>query len=320
MKMILAAVFLLALLVGLVGQRITVYAQVTDQVAIYRDQIDRAFKDGRFVEALPAAEKWAAMATASASRGRDYASAMGALANVYRHMGRYAEAEPLYLQQLRIANHYDLLSMARAQSALATLYLTQGRFNEAEPLYRGALYSTQKALGDNSPTTFFVERTDPPKDPPEVGVALINLADLYRAQGRHAEAHPLYLRAIAIYEGALLGDRSWVAPGLEGLGVILSACNTASEGEETTEPLSGIAQAFFHAGARSLLVSHWYVDDFAATELTTRVFVHLESSRRPGRAEALRQSMRDLIHNEKCAFCAHPSMWAPFVLVGAEAE
>jgi CHAT domain-containing protein len=35
--------------------------------------------------------------------------------------------------------------------------------------------------------------------------------------------------------------------------VILSACNTAGEG---TEALSGLARAFFYAGARALLVSH----------------------------------------------------------------
>ena len=211
-------VILLIVLIGLAGQRATVQAQISDRVAPYREQVDRAFKQGRLGDALPAAEQWAAIATASASRGLDYGSAMGTLANVYRHLGRYAEAEPLYLQQLRIAEHYDRLSIARAQSGLATLYLTQGRLKEAEPLYRAALYNTQKALGDNPPTGFFMERKEAPNDPPEVGAALINLADLYRDQGRHAEAHPLYLRAIAIYEGALERNHSWVAPGLNGLG------------------------------------------------------------------------------------------------------
>ena len=43
--------------------------------------------------------------------------------------------------------------------------------------------------------------------------------------------------------------------------VILSACNTAAAaGVRRTEPLSGLARAFFYAGARALLVSHWAVD------------------------------------------------------------
>jgi CHAT domain-containing protein len=41
--------------------------------------------------------------------------------------------------------------------------------------------------------------------------------------------------------------------------VILSACNTAAGGFEKAEALSGLARAFFYAGARALLVSHWGV-------------------------------------------------------------
>ena len=36
--------------------------------------------------------------------------------------------------------------------------------------------------------------------------------------------------------------------------VILSACNTAAGGTEGAEALSGLARAFFYAGARALLV------------------------------------------------------------------
>jgi CHAT domain-containing protein len=43
--------------------------------------------------------------------------------------------------------------------------------------------------------------------------------------------------------------------------VILSACNTAGASDTLgAEALSGLARAFFYAGARALLVSHWYVD------------------------------------------------------------
>ncbi len=42
--------------------------------------------------------------------------------------------------------------------------------------------------------------------------------------------------------------------------VILSACNTAAGGAEGAEALSGLARAFFYAGARALLVSHWSVE------------------------------------------------------------
>ena len=41
---------------------------------------------------------------------------------------------------------------------------------------------------------------------------------------------------------------------------VLSACNTAAGDKPGAEGLSGLARAFFYAGARSLLVSHWPVE------------------------------------------------------------
>ena len=101
--------------------------------------------------------------------------------------------------------------------------------------------------------------------------------------------------------------------------VVLSACNTAAAGgAKSTEALSGLARAFFYAGARALLVSHWEVYSDAAVKLTTRAFAELGSaeaaSKRIGRAEAMRLSMQALI--KQGGFSAHPSYWAPFVVVG----
>jgi CHAT domain-containing protein len=97
--------------------------------------------------------------------------------------------------------------------------------------------------------------------------------------------------------------------------VILSACNTAGASGETAEPLSGMARAFFYAGARALLVSHWEVGSDAAVKLTTRAFVEMNANPKIGRADAFRVSMRALIEKGS-AFEAHPSQWAPFVVVG----
>ena len=97
--------------------------------------------------------------------------------------------------------------------------------------------------------------------------------------------------------------------------VILSACNTAGAGGETAEALSGMARAFFYAGARALLVSHWEVGSDAAVKLTTRAFAELKRNPKIGRAEAFRISMRELIEKGSLAE-AHASQWAPFVVVG----
>jgi CHAT domain-containing protein len=97
--------------------------------------------------------------------------------------------------------------------------------------------------------------------------------------------------------------------------VVLSACNTAAAGAQDAEALSGLARAFFYAGARALLVSHWKVNSDAAVRLTTKAFAELEANPKIGRAEALRRSMIDVItHGTDDE--VHPAFWAPFSVVG----
>jgi CHAT domain-containing protein len=93
--------------------------------------------------------------------------------------------------------------------------------------------------------------------------------------------------------------------------VVLSACNTAAGSGEGAEALSGLARAFFYAGARALLVSHWAVYSEAAAELTTKTFAALAANPRMGRAEAFRGAMLQLIAKGE-----PPSFWAPFAIVG----
>jgi CHAT domain-containing protein len=98
--------------------------------------------------------------------------------------------------------------------------------------------------------------------------------------------------------------------------VVLSACNTAAgDGSPGAEGLSGLARAFLYAGARAILVSHWPVGDEAAAEITTRTFANLTATPQIGRAEALRRALSAMIDRDDRKF-AHPSAWAPFVVVG----
>lgn len=99
--------------------------------------------------------------------------------------------------------------------------------------------------------------------------------------------------------------------------VILSACNTASGDNRSNEGLSGLASAFFAAGARSLLVSHWPVYSDAAVDLTTRTFDNLASSPDMPRAEAVRQAMLSILDDPSAdARMQHPAYWGPFMVVG----
>jgi CHAT domain-containing protein len=74
------------------------------------------------------------------------------------------------------------------------------------------------------------------------------------------------------------------------MGVILSACNTVAGGSEKAE-----ARAFFCAGARALLVSHWAVSSVATVSLITNAVSTLAREKKVGRAEALRRAMLAMI-------------------------
>jgi len=99
--------------------------------------------------------------------------------------------------------------------------------------------------------------------------------------------------------------------------VLLSACNTAApDGTPGAEGLSGLAKAFFYAGSRALLVSHWPVASEATVGLTTGIFAELSDHPEIGRAEALRRSMMAMMNDNDKPYYAHPMFWAPFVVVG----
>ncbi|MEO0939328.1 MAG: CHAT domain-containing protein [Pseudomonadota bacterium] len=98
--------------------------------------------------------------------------------------------------------------------------------------------------------------------------------------------------------------------------VILSACNTAAGDGAGAEGLSGLARAFFAAGAQTLLVSHWPVRDDAAARLTAHAFAEIKEDPALGKAEAMRRAMVALAQDRSDPTLAHPTAWAPFFVVG----
>jgi CHAT domain-containing protein len=102
--------------------------------------------------------------------------------------------------------------------------------------------------------------------------------------------------------------------------VVLSACNTAAAENPGAEALSGLARAFFYAGARSLIVSNWQVDDESTARLMLNTFQASTSNTKLSHADALRQAMLEMIDSAKTDEQADPRLWAPFVVVGEPAK
>jgi CHAT domain-containing protein len=105
--------------------------------------------------------------------------------------------------------------------------------------------------------------------------------------------------------------------------VVLSACNSAAGDGRGSDAISGLGRAFFYAGSRALLVTHWPVESRSARLLVTGLFERYVADPTLSRAEALRQSMLSLMERAATDAAgtpvhsyAHPMFWAPFALVG----
>lgn len=95
--------------------------------------------------------------------------------------------------------------------------------------------------------------------------------------------------------------------------VVLSACNTAApDGGMGGDSLSGLARAFFYAGARSLLVTHWRIPDEPTQRLMTSLFTDLVDHNLTF-AEGLQRAQTELIDDPRTA---HPLNWGAFSIVG----
>lgn len=91
---------------------------------------------------------------------------------------------------------------------------------------------------------------------------------------------------------------------------VLSCCHSA-RGQIKAEGVVGIALVFLGAGACSVLVSLWAIDDEATPEFTKSFYQHLVSRR--SASEAVNQAMKCMRDSEKFSDVKY---WAPFVLIG----
>ena len=92
--------------------------------------------------------------------------------------------------------------------------------------------------------------------------------------------------------------------------VVLSCCHSG-RGEIKAEGVVGIARAFMAAGARSVLVSLWAIEDEATLEFMKSFYHNLVKGR--SASESLNHAMKCLRESEKFSDVKY---WAPFTLIG----
>jgi CHAT domain-containing protein len=92
--------------------------------------------------------------------------------------------------------------------------------------------------------------------------------------------------------------------------VTLSACQTGVNALLPGDELHGLMRGFLYAGAPSLTVSLWNVEDRSTAELMTKMYLNIRDG----------QSKSSALRNAQLAIKSsydHPYYWAPFVLMGS---
>ncbi|NUM47232.1 MAG: CHAT domain-containing protein [Anaerolineales bacterium] len=96
---------------------------------------------------------------------------------------------------------------------------------------------------------------------------------------------------------------------LQGALVTLSACESGRSQVLAGDEILGLTRAFLGAGAATLIVSQWLVEDKSTAQLMTIFYERLAQGE--NRGAALRNAQLALKEQY-----AHPYYWAPFILIG----
>jgi CHAT domain-containing protein/tetratricopeptide (TPR) repeat protein len=154
------------------------------------------------------------------------------------------------------------------------------------------------------------------------------LARLQEAAGDcrviHLAAHGEFRPDNPLFSGLAL-DGGWLTTldifnlQLKASLVTLSACRTGQSVVGGGDELLGLMRAFAYAGAASLVLSQWTVEDYSTAQLMTTFYQKLVDGW--DKVAALRHAQLELIASASSADArarrlAHPYFWAPFFLVG----
>jgi CHAT domain-containing protein/tetratricopeptide (TPR) repeat protein len=138
--------------------------------------------------------------------------------------------------------------------------------------------------------------------------------NLPRADLLHLACHGKFRPDNPLFSALRLGDgwltvRELYELELDGKLVTLSACETGASAVAPGDELIGLVRGCMSAGAPSLVVSLWAVDDEATAQLMADMYSRLRAG--DGPAAALRAAQRRALEQHE-----HPFFWAPFAVFG----
>ena len=117
-------------------------------------------------------------------------------------------------------------------------------------------------------------------------------------------------------DGALTASEIASLP-LDANVIVLSACNTAGpDNRRSGRGLSGFADAFFFAGARSIVVTQWSVQSGPAAWISQAFVKDVVTQTQVGVAINLQSTLKNFISEARHDYLAHPRFWAAFLVAG----
>ncbi len=173
------------------------------------EQFLELYHSGKYSEALPVAEKYAAQIRDQYGENHfEYAIALNNLAEIYRTQNRLDDAEQLFskamqIEEVTLGPYHE--NVAIRLYNLARLNDDRERYDTAISLLYRALEVWEKALGPEHH---------------QLGIALNTLGEIYIKQGRGNEAESLFEHALRICENALGRDHTEVSTIVKNLGTL----------------------------------------------------------------------------------------------------
>jgi CHAT domain-containing protein/tetratricopeptide (TPR) repeat protein len=168
---------------------------------------------------------------------------------------------------------------------------THGFFLEDAPAPTGS-----RAVGHFGALGEDPRATSPPDPLLRSGLVLAGASSSAQSSTEHALATALELAGLNLWGTQL---------------VVLSACDTGRGDVHLGQGVYGLRRAFLVAGAETVVMSLWKVNDETTRALMEAYYRHLLAGQ--GRASALREAMRELRRTQP-----HPHHWSPFLAMGRE--